>query len=134
VAPMKHALMVAVVALGAFAGCGSDSSDSGEDGHAHGDEPGIVPDSARRIAIDGTSFRFDPETITVGSGDEIAVALTSADIEHDFVIDELDTHVSAGPATTSEVLLDTTHPGTYTYYCSVDGHREAGMVGTLVVE
>jgi plastocyanin len=38
--------------------------------------------------------------------------------------------VSEAKATTEVVL----QPGSYTFYCSVDGHRQAGMRGTLAVQ
>jgi uncharacterized cupredoxin-like copper-binding protein len=31
-------------------------------------------------------------------------------------------------------LFTPTTTGTYSFYCGVPGHREAGMVGTLIVE
>ena len=38
--------------------------------------------------------------------------------------------ISAGKTTTTADLK----PGTYTFYCTIPGHREAGMEGTLTVK
>jgi cytochrome c oxidase subunit 2 len=112
---------------------GSDSMGGGMDGMGH-DSSSPVADGARRVEVDATSFEFDPEDITVTAGEDIAVVLTAEDILHDFTIDELDAHVAADKGETAEGGLRADEPGRYTYYCSVAGHREAGMEGTLIVE
>lgn len=85
------------------------------------------------IALTGDDFRFEPDRIEIGAGEEIAIELTAADIEHDFVIDGFDTHVHADPDTTTTGGLRIDETGSYTAYCSVPGHREAGMTATVVV-
>jgi uncharacterized cupredoxin-like copper-binding protein len=44
-----------------------------------------------------------------------------------------DIHVAAAPGATGTVEFTPAEAGTYEYYCTVAGHKEAGMVGTLVV-
>jgi plastocyanin len=46
-------------------------------------------------------------------------------------IDQVGAVVSNGGTSTVNVTLK---PGTYTFYCSVDGHEAAGMKGTLTVK
>ena len=80
------------------------------------------------------SFRFAPDQTTVRAGEDIAIVLASQDSEHDFTVDELGAHVTAEAGTTAVGGLRADKPGRYTFYCSVAGHREAGMEGVLTVE
>jgi plastocyanin len=106
----------------------------GDDGGMGHDESSPVADGARRIEVTATSFEFDPSEITVAAGEDVAIVLTSDDLLHDFTIDELDAHVAADADETNEGGLRADEPGRYTFYCTVAGHRAAGMEGTLVVE
>ena len=116
----------------------SDSDMGGGMGHdgamGHGESSPVV-DGARRIEVTATSFEFDPDQITVTAGEDVAIVLFSEDLLHDFTIDELDAHVAADAEETNEGGLHAPDaPGRYTFYCTVAGHRAAGMEGTLVVE
>jgi plastocyanin len=98
---------------------------------AHGAD-GSAGDHGGPIAIDAAITGFDPAEIEASDGD-IALAITNLDaFEHDFTIDKLDVKLLLGANETVDTTFTAT-PGTYTFYCSIPGHREAGMEGTLTV-
>lgn len=147
---MRRALLFTLPLLlagGLLAACGSDD-DSDETGMGsmddtadrmdgmdadHGESSDVV-EGARKIEVSASSFAFDPDEIEVEAGEDVAIVLTSTDILHDFTIDELDAHVAVDAGETATGGLRADEPGSYTFYCTVPGHREAGMEGTLLVE
>jgi uncharacterized cupredoxin-like copper-binding protein len=56
--------------------------------------------------------------------------------EHDMshMADHPDLHVAAASGGHSTILFTPSAPGEYIFYCTVSGHREAGMEGLLVVK
>jgi uncharacterized cupredoxin-like copper-binding protein len=96
-----------------------------------------VAETTTNIQVTGTdNLRFDPDSFSVPAGQQVTVELTAeASVEHDFVIeetgDELVVHADPGETATGTFTID--EPGSYTVYCSVPGHREAGMVADLEV-
>jgi plastocyanin len=78
---------------------------------------------------------FEPKELTIPANTDVVVTIENkGQLEHNFAIDELDVESDLlGNGETTTVTINAA-PGTYTYYCSVTGHREAGMEGTLTVE
>lgn len=86
-------------------------------------------------ALISVNHQFDQPELRATVGETVALRLENQDAAgHSFDIDELGLHVSMPPGQPALALFQAGTPGTYTYYCGVPGHREAGMVGTLVVE
>jgi len=86
------------------------------------------------INVEAGSFYYDPNVITVKKGQPVKIVMTSVDMMHDFVVDELNLKlpiVKNGETGEIEFTPDTV--GEFVYYCSVGQHRANGQVGTLIV-
>ncbi|MEJ2012837.1 MAG: multicopper oxidase domain-containing protein, partial [Anaerolineales bacterium] len=82
--------------------------------------------------IDG----MENPVLTADPGDSVEITLVNADnILHDFVIDEFNVHSEQIQDLDSKVTLtfEVGEAGEYDYYCSLPGHRQAGMEGVLRV-
>lgn len=79
---------------------------------------------------------FDKKSLEAKSG-PVTIAMTNpAQLQHDVSIEGSGVEEKGkvvGKDGTSTVTADL-KPGTYTFYCSVPGHRAGGMEGTLKVE
>lgn len=81
------------------------------------------------VAVD---IAFDQKELTGSADTEFTITITNnGQSEHDFVIDELGINSGMIAAGQSVTITINAPAGDYTYYCSVPGHRPAGMEGTL---
>jgi uncharacterized cupredoxin-like copper-binding protein len=87
------------------------------------------------VTIEAREFGFSPTAVTIpASGATRIVVKDAGGIVHNLTIDALGIQVVVPPGDSGEVTIVDPQPGTYLFYCSISGHREAGMVGTLTVE
>jgi Cu+-exporting ATPase len=92
--------------------------------------------SAQKVEVVGRNVAFEPTEIRIRAGQWTVVRFTNDDpIFHDWEVEGL-ANVDAGarPGQTASLRFVIDRPGEYTYLCTVPGHAEAGMVGTLIVE
>lgn len=82
----------------------------------------------------GGGLEFDKTALEAPAG-KISIVLTNeSSVPHNVSIEgngvDVEGETFSGGERTLTVTLE---PGTYTFYCSVPGHRQAGMEGTLTV-
>ena len=129
------------VALG-VAGCGGSSNDnSGSSGSSGASTSSSSSTSSSgggssiKLAADpGGALAFDKKTLTAKAGTVTIDFTNDSSTPHAVEVEgngvEKETKVvTKGDATLTAKLK----PGKYEFYCPVDGHRQAGMEGTLTV-
>ena len=134
-------LGIACLGLGA---CGSSNKSSSSSGSSSNTTTTKAASSAggggsSKVALkaEATGLKFDKKTATAKAG---TVTMTMSNpqggqVPHAIAVegngvDKDGKVVQPGGTTQVSVKLK---PGKYTFYCPVDGHRKAGMQGTLTV-
>ncbi len=110
--------------------------DEGDGGAEASPEGGADGGDAATTVEAQDPFSWSTNEITVQPGDTIAV-VPSGGLEHDFVVDEFGIQEPLPAGSTDTVMVtipEDAEPGEYTFYCSIPGHRESGMEGTLIIE
>ena len=147
------ALLSAIVVL---AGCGSSSSSSSSSSATQPTTSSATTASPSTSSATSTSaapatassslsleankqgqLEYDTKSLSAQAG-KVSIAFTnSSPLPHNVTIESSSGEkVGATPTFTgdSKTLAVTLKAGTYKFYCSVPGHRQAGMEGTLTVK
>src|SRR5215472_9604450 len=86
------------------------------------------------VTITASEFKFSPANIQVPAGQKISFTLVNTGVvEHDLTIQAaaFTLLAKAGQTAIGEYTFD--RPGVFDFFCSVPGHKDAGMKGTLTV-
>ncbi|MBK5232355.1 MAG: hypothetical protein JJE13_05170 [Thermoleophilia bacterium] len=141
-----YLLALPLVAMAFLAGCGgsddsSSDSSTADTGTTQTEKPAADAGgggAAVALAADPSgALAYDTDTLEAKSGTVNVDFTNDATIGHDVVFeDSSGAEVARGDVITgsSENVSFDAKPGEYTYYCSLPGHRAAGMEGTLTVK
>jgi plastocyanin len=132
-------LGIACLALGACGSSDKSSSSSGSSSSTTTKAASTPAGGGSKVSLkaEASALKFDKKTATAKAGTVTmtmvnpsggqaphAIAVEGNGVDKDGKV------VQPGGTSTVSVKLK---PGKYTFYCPVDGHRKAGMQGTLTV-
>lgn len=86
--------------------------------------------------VEGREYFFNPETVEVNQGENVTITFRNAgSIAHNFTLPAFDARTTTiQPGKLASVSFTANQTGEFPFWCSVPGHRQAGMEGTLVVK
>jgi plastocyanin len=86
--------------------------------------------------VPGAELAYTQKALTAPAGDDTIVLDNPQVIAHDVTIAEGSNVIGQTELTTKSEVSKAVNlkPGSYVFYCSVPGHREAGMEGQLTVK
>jgi plastocyanin len=113
-----------------LAACGGDDVETGSVNGVAGGKPTA---DAREVKVEASNFEFAPGDLEIDAQEEIGLDLVSTEGPHDFAVEGLGlvNDVADGEDKVQRLRID--QPGEYTFFCTLPGHRDGGMEGTLVV-
>ena len=144
---MKRTILCAAIATFAIAGCGSSNSSSSSSNTTASSAPAATTPAPAKsgggastnltLAADPSGqLKFDKSSLSAKAGNVTITMDNPAPVPHAIGVSgngvDMDgkTVTMGGKSTVTANLK----PGKYTFYCPVDGHRAAGMEGTLTVK
>ena len=81
------------------------------------------------------ALKYDKTQLEATAGDITIDFTNNSSLQHDVVVEGNGVNEASDKITASKTTLSLNlKSGTYTFFCSVDGHRAAGMEGTLVIK
>lgn len=132
---------------------------SHDDKHTHqtysAGEPGDPKKPSRAIQVEMSEMAYTPARIEVKRGEQIRFVIRNVGREdHEFLLattqenlkhaEEMMKHphmehdepngVQLAPTKSAEFVWKFTKAGTFEYSCLIPGHRDGGMIGTVVVK
>jgi uncharacterized cupredoxin-like copper-binding protein len=124
-------VLVSVVVLALLAACTGGSLANPSTGGSSG---------GRNYNVTATEFEFKPNQYEARVGQKVTFKVSNkGTVEHNFVIFSPDgsqelTKMTTQPGETKSLEFTPAEAGTYPIDCNIAGHKEAGMVGELVVK
>ena len=139
--------LIVMLALGSFAAltlaaCGSSSSSSTTAATTSSTSTtaggGGAAQSVAVSAVSGSALAYQQKTLSAKAGNVSFNFTNPQSLPHNFCL-QTSSGQQLGCSGTetggaSDTLSVNLKPGSYTFYCNVDSHEQAGMKGTLTVK